>query len=295
MSVSKRLGSAAILFPLAAGAHELGPLHPDDVWRAWSFEPGVLVCLGATALLYACGARMSRGVSRTRMFSFWGGMLMLVLALISPVHALGGVLFSAHMAQHEILMLAAAPLLAFAHPLPSFLWALPIDARRTLGRWAKAAAIRRVWRTLTKPVHAWWLHAIVLWVWHAPGLFDMTLRSEAIHTAQHLSFFLSALCFWWALFQAHTRPEYGHGVFYIFTTAIHTGILGALLTFSPSVVYPVYSHTTQAFGLTPLEDQQIGGLIMWVPAGVAYMAVGLALFWAWIREPEASVRSDYAD
>lgn len=90
------------------------------------------------------------------------------------------------------------------------------------------------------------------------------------HTAQHLSFFVSALVFWWALFYAHGKVAFGAAVLYLFTTAVHTSILGALLTFAPSVWYPFYSATTQAWGLTPLEDQQIGGLIMWVPGGLVY-------------------------
>jgi cytochrome c oxidase assembly factor CtaG len=114
-----------------------------------------------------------------------------------------------------------------------------------------------------------------------------TLSNDWIHTAQHLCFFMSALCFWWALIQSRRRAEYGHAVFYVFTTAVHTGILGALLTFSPRVIYPVYAPSTPAWGLTPLEDQQIGGLIMWVPAGALYTAAGLALFRAWLRQSGA--------
>jgi putative membrane protein len=127
-------------------------------------------------------------------------------------------------------------------------------------------------------------------------LFQATLRSEIVHTMQHLSFFISALLFWWALLYASGRSSYGHGVFYVFTTALHTGILGALLTFSTVVLYPAYTVTAPLWGLTPLEDQQIGGLIMWVPAGVLYMAAGLALFRAWLRESDAMLaRRSYAE
>jgi putative membrane protein len=112
------------------------------------------------------------------------------------------------------------------------------------------------------------------------------LKSAPAHSAQHLSFFLSALLFWWALFYAHGRKAYGAGVFYLFTTAIHTSILGALLTFSPRLWYSGYATTTQAWGLTPLQDQQIGGLIMWVPGGVVYLVAGLWLFAAWLKESD---------
>jgi putative membrane protein len=116
-----------------------------------------------------------------------------------------------------------------------------------------------------------------------------------VHAAQHASFFLSALLFWWSLLYARGRAGYGLGVLYIFTTAVHTSILGALLTFAPSVWYPAYAPGTRAWGLSPLEDQQIGGLIMWVPAGVVYLAAGLALFAAWLRESAAMHKGLHAD
>jgi putative membrane protein len=206
---------------------------------------------------------------------------------------MGEVLFSAHMVQHEVLMLVAAPLLVVSRPLVTFLWALPFEWRRTLGRWSKTDVICQPWLWFTTPFVAWWVHAAAIWVWHAPPLFQATVSNDLVHTAQHLSFFLSALLFWWALFYAHGRRAYGGGVLYIFTTAVHTGILGALLTFAPRLWYPVYSNTTQPWGLLPLQDQQIGGLIMWVPASLVYLAAGLALFAAWMKESDALMQGVY--
>src|SRR6185312_8780404 len=153
--------------------------------------------------------------------------------------------------------------------------------------WAKQNYVRKSWVFLTEPFTAWWIHACAIWAWHAPFLFQLTLKSELAHTAQHLSFFLSAMLFWWALFYAQGRKSHGAAVLYVFTTAVHTSILGALLTFAPHIWYPGYSTTTQAWGLTPLEDQQLGGLIMWVPAALVYLVAGLALFAAWLRESDA--------
>jgi putative membrane protein len=183
-------------------------------------------------------------------------------------------------------MLIAAPFFVLSRPLATLLFALPFEWRRRLGRWGKAGYVRRSWAFLTDPLTAWWLHAAAIWIWHAPFLFDLTLRSDLAHSAQHLSFLLSALLFWWALFYAHGRKAYGAGVFYLFTTAVHTSILGALLTFAPRVWYSGYALTTQAWGLTPLEDQQIGGLIMWVPGGIVYLVAGLWLFAAWLKESD---------
>jgi putative membrane protein len=257
-----------------------------SIWTDWEIDPGVVIPLAISAVLYAIGCRRHVGLTRVQRACFWAGWLSLIVALVSPLHPLGEVLFSAHMVQHEILMLVSAPLLVVSRPLVTFLWAAPFEWRRTLGRWSKAKPIRGSWLWLSAPLTAWWIHAIAIWVWHAPPLMDAALKSDLVHTAQHLSFFLSALLFWWALFYAHGRRAYGSGVLYIFTTAVHTGILGALLTFAPLPWYVPYANTTQAWGLTPLQDQQIGGLIMWVPASIVYLAAGLYLFAAWMRESD---------
>jgi putative membrane protein len=228
-------------------------------------------------------------VRRLDAWAFGAGWLALFIALVSPLHPWGEVLFSAHMTQHEVLMLVAAPLLVLSRPLAPFLWALPARRRSPVGAVGKKRVVRAIWRTLTNPLVAWAVHAVALWLWHAPALFQATLRSDFVHTLQHLSFLGSALLFWWDLI--HSRRglmNYGAAVLYMFTTSVHSGVLGALITFAHSVWYPAYT-TTQTWGLTPLEDQQLGGLIMWVPAGLVYIAAGLALMVGWMRESERRV------
>ena len=278
--------AGCLLFPAVALAHTGELLRPNDLWAAWEFDPGVVIPLAIAALLYARGSRVQRVSTPRQHVFFWCGWSSLVVALISPLHPLGEALFSAHMVQHEILMLIAAPLLVISRPLVTFLWGMPFEWRRGLGQWAKTDYVHGSWTFLTDPLTAWWIHAAAIWCWHAPLLFDLTLKSEVAHTAQHLSFFGSALLFWWALFYAHGRKAYGAGVFYVFTTAVHTGILGALLTFAPRIWYSSYLTTTQIWGLTPLQDQQIGGLIMWVPASVVYLIAGLWLFSEWLKESD---------
>jgi putative membrane protein len=276
-----------LLAPALMLAHPGEPLQPHDLYSAWEFDPGVVIPLSITAILYWIGSRRQAGITRLRKICFWLGWWSLVLALVSPVHRLGEVLFSAHMLQHEILMLIAAPLLVLSRPLVAFLWGMPMNWRRGAGRWAKANYVRRTWTVSTDPLTAWWINAVAIWAWHAPPLFEATLTSDLAHTAQHLSFFLSALLFWWALLYAHGRRSHGAGVLYVFTTAVHTSVLGALLTFAPRLWYPGYANTTQAWGLSPLQDQQLGGLIMWVPASLVYLAAGLALFAAWLKASDA--------
>ena len=266
-------------------------IEPHDLWSAWSLEPFVMLDLLLSAWLYWRGARqMRKSESRPHRWEAWafaGGWLALVLALVSPLDALGGALFSAHMTQHEVLMLVAAPLLVLGRPLAPFLLALPIPARTYLVTFGKQRSTQTGWRVLTNPLAAWLIHAAVLWVWHTPLLFQATLENEWIHAAQHLSFLLSALLFYEALAYGRSgRLGYGAALIYLFTTAAHTSVLGALLTFSNELWYPVYQTTTGAWGLTPLEDQQLGGLIMWVPAGTLYVMAGLAFLGAWLREAE---------
>jgi cytochrome c oxidase assembly factor CtaG len=286
--VKRFAGVLLLLLPAIALGHTGEPVQPHDLWAAWEFDPGAAIPLAICAVLYLRGARVSRGASRLEQLLFWSGWFTLFIALVSPLHPLGEALFSAHMTQHEILMLISAPLLVLSRPLAPMLWGLPFAWRRPLGQAARIRGFQRMWRAITRPSVAWCIHAVALWAWHIPALFDATLTSQWIHAAQHASFFGSALLFWWSLFEARGMHN-GAGVLYIFTTAIHTSILGALLTFAPSLWYPPYASTTRAWGLTPLEDQQLGGLIMWVPAGLVYIATGLALFARWLKESEQMV------
>jgi len=230
------------------------------------------------------------GIRYWEAVAFAAGWISLFIALVSPLHAWGRVLFSAHMTQHEVLMLVAAPLLVLGRPLIAFTWAIPVSWSRRAGVMAKAKWFNGAWRFVTIPFVAWLVHAIALWTWHIPKLFDAVLKYETVHTLQHLSFFVSALLFWWALI--HGRQGlmgYGAAVLYVFTTSLHSGLLGAVITFSRSVWFPSYLGLTESWGLTPLEDQQLGGLIMWIPASLVYIFSGLALFAGWLRESETQV------
>ena len=265
---------------------------PGELWSAWTLEPGVVIPVVAALLLYARGlhrvwsrAGEGRGVRQWQAWCFAGGMFTLALALVSPLHALGGALFSAHMTQHVLLMGVAAPMIVLGAPLTAFTWALPLRGRRNVSRILGSGPFRSSWKFLTTPAAAWVLHAAAIWIWHAPSLYAATVTSELAHTAQHSSFIATALLFWWAL---RDRPRHGLAVLYLFTTAVHSSLLGALLAFSPDVFYAPYESTAPAWGLSALEDQQLGGLIMWVPAGLVYFGAALALLASWMRQSERS-------
>lgn len=284
-------------------AHDGKPHSLADLPYTWGFDPLVILSLVVSAWLYLRGVRelwresaKGRGIRRWEAWAYAAGWFALFMALVSPLHPLGEVLFSAHMTQHELLMLVAAPLVVLGRPLVAFLWALPLGWARRIGAWSKTPGFLRTWRAVSNPLAAWAIHAVALWVWHVPALFQATLQSDLVHTLQHICFLASALLFWWALIHGPQGAiGYGAALLYLFTTAVHSGVLGALITFAGTVLYPAYNETTGPWGLTPLEDQQLGGLIMWVPAGVVYIIAGLALCAGWIRESERSVLRNEAN
>jgi cytochrome c oxidase assembly factor CtaG len=278
----------------------LHPGHPttwNELALAWTIEPVVVVPLALTAWLYVRGARRvwresapGRGVRPAHAWAFAAGWLTLVVALVSPVHAWSRMLFSVHMTQHELLMLVAAPLLVLGRPMLPTLWALPIRWRRTLGDAAREPAWQRTWRVATDPLVATCAHAAALWTWHLPALYDATIENEWLHALMHVCLLGSALLFWWALLHGRQGAAlYGAGVLYLFLTSVESGALGALLATARTVAYPAYRSSGQAWGLTGLEDQQLAGVLMWVPTGFVYIAAGLAMFAGWLRESDRRV------
>ena len=288
---------AIVLLTVAVSAHD-GPHNEAELLSSWAFDPLVVVSLLASAFVYGLGlfrlwrtTKVGSAIGGWEASAFAAGWLSLALALISPLHPWGEVLFSAHMTQHEILMLVSAPLIVLGRPLIATMWAMPPGWRKDAGRVLNSTPVERLWDGLTNPAVAFAVHAVALWVWHIPLLFQATLDSDLVHTLQHASFFGSALLFWWAIiYGKRGTASYGAGVLYLFVTSLHSGLLGAFLTFTRRVWYPIYSDSTAAWGLTPIEDQQLGGLIMWVPAGIVYIAAALFMFAGWLRESERRVR-----
>lgn len=267
---------------------------PADLWASdhWTWELSIVLPLIVMGVWYFVGSA-KRGqflFLRWRHLSFWLGWLSLVFALVSPLHQLGDVLFSAHMVQHEILILVAAPLIALAHPSVTFLYLFPQSARKKIGQFVIHIDRNPMVALITAPLPAWLLHAATLWGWHIPALYEATVRSDFVHAIQHLSFFLTGLIFWSALFGAgRSTMSYGAATIYTFGTAVHCSALGALLTFSKVLWYPIYADRTSVWHLSALEDQQLGGLLMWVPSSLIFIAIGVALFGKWINTSQERV------
>jgi cytochrome c oxidase assembly factor CtaG len=278
-------------------------MAPDDTWAhgneyytagiPWTFDAWVTVPLAVSALWYATGWWQLRNRAQVANYNvnvafFATGWLVLAAALVTPLHAAGERSFAAHMFEHELLMLVAAPLLVLSRPLGIALWAFPHPLRQSLARGGRAL-LGGGWRFLTAPVVATMLQAAALWLWHAPGLFDLALAHTGWHVVQHVCFLVSALLFWWAVLRGRGMGSMGIAVGCLFFTATVSGALGALMAFSNSPWYAGYAASgLDAFGLSPAEDQQLAGVLMWVPGGLVHAGAGLALFAYRLRQGERS-------
>jgi cytochrome c oxidase assembly factor CtaG len=269
--------------------------HGDDLHThgaSWTFDPWIIVPLVLSGSLYASGvavlwrrAGLRHGIETWQVIAYALGWLLLAGALVSPLHWLGEHLFTFHMIEHEIVMALAAPLLAVSRPLGAFVWAFPRAIRIQMGRTAHNASVAMLWSTLTTPINATILHGVAIWTWHAPVLFDPAVMNVTMHRLQHLSFLITALLFWWALIR---RANYGAAAGHLFITMLHTSVLGALMALAPRVLYQAQTAEALRWGLTPLEDQQLAGVVMWIPAGTVYAGAALAFVALWIRQSAAT-------
>lgn len=255
----------------------------------WNLEPALLLSFLLVSRLYVLGLTRvwrvgaGRGVAVWQASCFGFGIVVLFLVLVSPLDALSGNLSSAHMVQHMLMMNLAAPLVALGSPAIVVLNGIPFNYRRLVGRvWRRLDAA-----TLRHPVVAWLVYAIGLWAWHLPTLYEAALRNPAVHDLQHVTFFASGFIFWRAVLdRSGRRLGPGVGLIYLFMTSLHATVLGVFMTLAPRPWYPGYDGKTEVWGLTPLEDQQLAGLIMWMPACLAYAIGAVGLLTAWLANEE---------
>jgi len=242
----------------------------------------VVVLIAAAAIAYAAGTRrLARRGADARPLrggaAFHGGLALLALTLFGPLDGWAERSFTVHMVQHELLMLAVAPLLVAGRPLARWTWALPTTVRRRLRGLQRTWRAAGAWQLATGVVGACVLQSAALWAWHLPAWFRAALEHPGLHVLQHATFLAVALCFWWSVLRpGPARRRAPPSIASLFVTTLTTGALGALLTFSGT---PWYAETgvVPLFGLTPLEDQQLGGLLMWIPGGTVYVVIALAL------------------
>jgi cytochrome c oxidase assembly factor CtaG len=227
---------------------------------------------------------------RARGGLFLVGYVALVIALISPLHSVGEQYFSVHMVQHLLLSLVAPPLLLLSSSMPVLLWALGAKDRATVGRLVgRPGPIRTLLRWLTLPMVAWWLFVGTQWAWHQPFAYDWALENRWAHYLEHISFFVTAILFWWPVVGAAPLPSplsYPVRLVYTFLAWLPNSILGAGLTLARAPLYPFYVGMAHSTGVDPLFDQQLAGLIMWVPGDVLFLTILLILFAAYLRHEE---------
>lgn len=254
---------------------------------AWDWEPSVVAgCVGLLAL-YAVAARFK--FSKAAWY-FAAGVIVLLLTLVSPLDTLADIYsFSAHMLQHMLLILAVPPLLLLGIP------------REMAQRALRLEWVRRAEEVLSRPLLAWSLGVSVLWLWHWPPLYNAALASEPIHILEHLCFLVGSTIFWWPVISPieELRLQPLVAVVYLFGACSAHTVLAILLTFAPLGHYPAYINPPDVYGilpilrerwgLSPLADQQWGGLLMWVPACLVYLSFILATLARWYRKPEGEL------
>ena len=279
-----------LLVSLPSLAHQSGD-RPPTWGAAWTLSPWVLLPWLALASLYVAGlARLWRragvgaGIDGLQAFGFAGGMLALALATIWPLDAMGEWSLAAHIGQHMLLLAVVPPLLLAGRPAAAIAHVLPAQLSARLHR-----ATGRLQALATGGLGmATAAHVGVMLAWHLPVATTAALQNVAVHWVMHASFLLAGLWFWAALLHRIREPETGVGAALVAIIAVMMamGFLGALLTFSRRVLYAVYGWRAPELGLDPMADQQLAGLVMWVPACLPYIVGGLVLARLWLRRAE---------
>lgn len=252
------------------------PPAPEALWTHWRLDPVVLALLAGIWLLYWVGSERllrtdpHRAPGRGQRAAFHAGWLIATLALVSPLCPLSVSLFAARVSQHVVLTLIAAPLVACALPARSLLCALRLDRGVPPGVAVLARALAGA------PLAAAAAFAMLIWFWHAPAVYEATFRSVTVYWLMHLSLFASALWLWTSLLRApDTQTGFLSALLASTLSSVQMGLLGAVITLAPRALYGAHFLTTAAWGLTPLEDQQLGGVIMWVPGCGVFLLVAM--------------------
>ncbi len=275
---------------LAHGASAPAPRFPDVLF-AWSFDLLAVSLIAAAAGAYLFAVRRVNAAHprnphpRLRTWCWFGGLVAMGLALLSPIEAYEGSLFSVHMVQHMLLQLVAAPLLLAGGPITLALRASSPSVRRGL----LSVLQSRVMHALSFPLVAWLLFAATNWGWHFSTLYDQALENTALHYFQHATLLASALLFWWPVIGVDPSPwrlPFPVRLLYLFLAMPQSSFLGIAIMAEPQVLYPHYLTNVRDWGLSPLEDQELGGILMWTVGDLAFL-IGMGIVVAlWVRQED---------
>jgi len=271
------------------------------VLASWQWRPDVALVIAGLAAVYVAGwcrlrRRKPEAAGPWELVLYLSGLAVVALALLSPLDTFAAWLFTLHMVEHQLLTMVAPPLLLLANPLPVVLWALPRSPRHALGRLlARGALVRRGFRLMTWMPITWPLYMVILWGWHLPGPYQAALQDDVLHNVQHLSFFASALLFWWPLINPAPRLRghipYGFRIVYVIAAVVPTMLpVMSIVLFAREVFYPHYTTVPRLWGLTPLEDQSAGWALMGLAEGLIYMMAFLLLFHRMLEYEERMTR-----
>ncbi len=250
-------------------------MHPllRALLSAWDWRLDISLVLLTFAILYTTGwwRLRKRGrrnlANRKRLVAYWGGLITLAIALMSPVDPLGGQLFFMHMLQHMTTIMVSAPLLWLGAPFPFLLWGMPRQTRKWIGGlFSPGSLVHAVLAQLTKPPVVWFAFIVVYAGWHDPNLYNLALWHGWVHDIQHLTFFATAMLFWWSVIGAAPHitptPVWARLVMVVCVIPINMAI-GIVIATSAEVLYSYYNSIPRIWGLTVLEDQSYAGVLMW--------------------------------
>jgi putative membrane protein len=264
---------------------------------SWAWRPEIILTLGLAATLHLIGRwRLKRRggkriAARWRSVAYLGGLAIVWIALMSPIDVLAGQFFFMHMIQHLLLVMIAPPLLLIADPMPIMMWGLPPGLRREVGRaLGPGARFRRLVHGVTTPGLVWLAFVAVLVGWHDPSAYEAALRSDLVHDVEHLSFFITAMLFWWHVIGAaphiHKRLSPGIRLGYVLSVVPPTMLTGIVLSFASEPIYPYYTSVPRLWGMPLLQDQMLGGVLMWIPGSMMYIIAALVLIARMIQSEE---------
>jgi len=267
--------------------------------RSWDLRLDVTVILATAGILYSLGwwrlrtrtAGKRSEAAKTnpwqagaawRPVAYVGGLLLLAIALMSPIDVLGAQLFFMHMVQHLFLVMIVPPVLLLANPLPFMLWGLPKNARLAGGRlFSRRSRFRQVLKQVTGPGTVWLAFVCVYWGWHDPHAYEWALRKPLAHDLEHITFFLTAMLFWWHVVGAGPRIHRPLSPFaragYAVSAIPPNMMAGIAFVFASGPVYPYYEAMPRLWGLSAMDDQLIAGLIMWVPGSMMLIVAALII------------------
>ncbi len=281
--------------PLPLWAHTAGA---EIASIEWHWRPDVLLVVVLFGFTYACGwlrlrKRNGRVITRWQLAVYVAGLASIGVALLSPIDALASTFLSMHMVQHLLLLMVSPLLLLLANPFVYCLWGVPKKLRHAFGHlFARRSVFRSViWGLTLMPV-TWPLYVLNLWAWHHPALYQLALKEPGIHDAEHISFFLTALLFWWPIVnpspRLHGEISYGYRIIYLVAATLQNTLLGMAISIPERILYPFYATVPALRDLAPIDDQALGGGIMWV-SGHMYLIPILVLIAKMAKRDEASL------